>query len=94
MTLPDALTDIRAFPIALVMGAAYLFVMMRFGLVAIALASFILGLLSSFPITLETSAWYSGAGYTALVIFAAIVLYAFRFSLGGRPLLSPSRLDE
>jgi hypothetical protein len=94
MTLPDALTDIRAFPIALVMGAAYLFVMMRFGLVAIALASFILGLLSSFPITLETSAWYSGAGYTALVIFAAIVLYAFRTSLGGRPLIGTAQLDE
>ena len=68
--------------------------MMRFGLVAIALLSFVAGFLSSFPITFEASAWYSGAGYTALVIFAAIVLYAFRTSLGGRALLAAARLDE
>jgi hypothetical protein len=40
------------------------------------------------------SAWYSSYGFAALAIFAAIVLYAFRTSLGGRPLLAPSRLDD
>jgi len=46
------------------------------------------------PMTLDTSAWYAGYGYTALAIFAAIVLFAFRFSLGGRPLLASSHLDD
>jgi hypothetical protein len=47
-----------------------------------------------FPITLDASAWYSGYGYLALSIWAAIVLYAFRTSLGGRPLLASSHLDD
>jgi hypothetical protein len=92
--LPDSLIDIRVFPIGLVLNAVLLFVMMRFGLVAVTLAAFVSNLLASFPITLEASAWYSGAGYTALAIFAAIVLYAFRTSLAGRPFLGPSRLDD
>jgi hypothetical protein len=44
--------------------------------------------------TLDASAWYAGYGYAVLAVFAAIVLYAFRTSLGGRPLLAPSRLDD
>jgi hypothetical protein len=47
-----------------------------------------------FPITLDVSAWYSGTGYAALAVFAAIVLYSFRTSLGGRSLLSASHLDD
>ena len=46
------------------------------------------------PSTLDASAWYAGYGLAALAIFAAIVLYAFRTSLGGRPLLASSRLDD
>jgi hypothetical protein len=46
------------------------------------------------PITLDASAWYAPYGYAALAIIAAIVLYAFRTSLGGRPLLAPSPIDD
>ncbi len=30
----------------------------------------------------------------SIAIFVALVLYAFRFSLGSRPLLAPSSLDD
>jgi hypothetical protein len=32
--------------------------------------------------------------YVSLAILAAIVLWAFRTSLGGRPLIAASHLDE
>jgi hypothetical protein len=47
-----------------------------------------------FPITLYASAWHSGIGYSALAVLAVMVLYAFRTSLGIRPLLAPSHLDD
>jgi hypothetical protein len=40
------------------------------------------------------SACYARYGYFALAIFAAIVLYAFYTSLGGRPLIAAPQLDE
>jgi predicted Ser/Thr protein kinase len=77
-----------------VLLALYLFLLMRFGLVAGAFSYFVNRIFSEFPATLDTSAWYFGYGFAAVAIFAVIVLYAFRFSLGGRPLLAPSHLDD
>jgi hypothetical protein len=51
-------------------------------------------LFNTVPATLDTSAWYFGTGLGALAVLAVIVLYAFRTSLGGRPLLAPSHLDD
>ena len=83
-----------SFAIFLVIGACYFFVLMRFGLVAVGFIQVSLYVFIGFPITLSFSAWYSGYGYAALAIFAAVVLYAFRTSLGGRPLLAPSHFDD
>ena len=82
------------FALSLVSNALILLVLMRFGLVAYALYFFTSFFIGAFPLTLDASAWYSHAGFAALAIFAAIVLYAFRYSLGGRPLLATSRLDD
>jgi hypothetical protein len=46
------------------------------------------------PLTLDVSSWYARCSFTAVAIFAAIVLYAFRTSLGGRPIFGTPRLDE
>ena len=67
---------------------------MRFGIVSVVFFIFFLRLFLDFPVTLDTSAWYSGYGYAALAILAAIVLYAFRYSLGGRPISGTLRLDD
>jgi hypothetical protein len=48
----------------------------------------------TFPMPLDASSWYAGFGYAALAILAAIVLYSFRTSLGGRPLISAPHLDD
>jgi serine/threonine protein kinase len=78
----------------MVVFALLLFLLMRFGLVALALAFFTLLLRATTPITFDASAWYSGYGFATLAIFGVIVLYAFRTSLGGRPLLATSHLDD
>ncbi len=93
-SLPDGLSNIWLFPIVLVLVSIYLFVLMRFGLVAVALTMFLSGFFQIFPTTLDTSAWYSDVGFAALAILAVIVLYAFRTSLAGRPLFGTPRLDE
>ncbi len=72
----------------------YLFVLMRFGLLAIAVGTMVGVISGYFPASLDVSAWYAGYGYAALALFAAIVIYAFRTSLGGRPLLASSRFDD
>jgi serine/threonine-protein kinase len=82
------------FAAALIGSALWFFVLMRFGLIAATFLLFASISIRQLPTTLESSAWYAGYGYLALAILAAIVLYAFRTSLGGRPLLAPSRLDD
>jgi hypothetical protein len=86
--------NILSFAGLLVLWAPLLFVLMRFGLIGGILYLFPTYIFSRFPITLDTSAWYSRYGFAALAILAAIVLYAFRTSLGGRPLLASSHLDD
>jgi serine/threonine protein kinase len=78
----------------LIFGILMFVTITRFGLVGCSFGLFATYLLSRSPATLETSAWYAPYGYAALVFLAAIVLLAFRYSLGGRPLLAPSHLDE
>ena len=78
----------------LIVLALIIFVLMRFGLVAVGFLVFIVSIWYQFPMPPDASAWYFPYGFAALAIFAIIVLYAFRTSLGGRPLLAPSRLDD
>jgi hypothetical protein len=39
------------------------------------------------PMTFRSSVWYSSVGFAALAVVAAIALYGFKTSLGGRRLL-------
>ncbi len=65
--------------------------LMRFGLVSFMSAFFFaVELLGNQPVTLDFSTWYAGSTLTALGAGAGVLLYAFRASLGGRPLLAES----
>ncbi len=62
---------------------------MRFGLVAfISTFFFAVELLGDQPVTLDFSTWYAGSTLTALGAGIGLLLFAFRVSLGGRPLLA------
>ena len=68
--------------------------LIRFGVLAAIIVLFADAVINKIPMFWNPSAWYSDYGYAAVAILAAIVLYAFRTSLGGRPLLAPSHLDD
>jgi serine/threonine-protein kinase len=68
----------------LVLSAFLVFLLIRFGLVALIVALFVWGRFNQSPVTLDTSAWYAGIGYASLVVIALAAFYGFRTSLGGR----------
>jgi hypothetical protein len=96
LSLWQTLSNPSAFTVTLhlLLSALFFVVLMRFGLVAAAFCAFVNVIQTGFPMTFDTSAWYAGYGYAALGVLAVIVLYAFRMSLGGRPLLATSHLDD
>ena len=60
------------------------FVLVRFGLVATFALVFMRTLLTYTPLPLDPSRWYFGGSLLALAVGAALVVYAFRISLGPR----------
>jgi serine/threonine-protein kinase len=68
--------------------AAVGFFMIRFGLVSFMAAFFFASeLLGGQPFTLDFSTWYAGSTLTAMATGVAVLLFAFRTSLGERKLL-------
>ena len=66
--------------------AALLFVLLRFGLLAVIIALFYITLLENYPITADVNAWYAGASFFALGIASILALYGYLISVRGRPL--------
>ncbi len=81
-------------PFVVAAVAILLFLLMRFGLLALGIALFIDNVFNVFPITLRPSAWYSSIGFAALFVVAVLTLYGFRTSLSGRPLLEMTRVGD
>ena len=68
--------------------------MTRYGLVALAVALFAQLALSSFPVTLNFSAWYAGIGLAPIVAVLAVAVFAFYTSLGGQKVFQGSLLED
>jgi type IV secretory pathway VirB3-like protein len=68
------------------------FVMLRFGLVALIASSFVYELMILFPITPDFGVWYAGASIFALLSVAATAAFAFHSALAGRPLFGDAEL--
>lgn len=74
--------------LALIVGGALrTFALVRIGLVAFIVDAFVWTLFISSPMTLQTSAWYSSAGYVSLGVVGAMAVYGFKTALAGRPVL-------
>jgi len=69
--------------------AGLLFVLLRFGLLALVFALFYMLLLSTYPLTYDVSAWYFDSSLFALGIAAALAVYGYYVTMAGRPLLNP-----
>src|SRR5579862_676790 len=77
---------------AAVRTALVVFVMLRFGLLALIAASFTAVLMILFPITADFSVWYAGASLFAVLSVIALAAFGFHASLAGRPLFGDADL--
>ncbi len=93
-SLINAPGNLWAFLIILVLCPVFFIVLIRFGILPAIIALFVDACIHRFPVILESPKWYSGYSYATLLILATVILYAFRTSLGGRPILGTPRLDE
>ncbi|MGA7931000.1 MAG: hypothetical protein WCA20_34035 [Candidatus Sulfotelmatobacter sp.] len=69
------------------------FVMIRFGLLALVVNALVYNILN-YPLTTQGSAWYAGISLTGILLMAAITFYGFYTSLGGRPLFGGAALED
>jgi protein kinase-like protein len=68
-------------------AALTFYILLRYGLVAVAVSLFVIELLSGFPLTLDFSKWYAGSSLLALGTVLALAVLGFREALAGRAVL-------
>jgi serine/threonine-protein kinase len=79
--------------IAVQFGAAVV-ILLRFGVLPMAVAVFISDALERAPLTTDFSSWYAGSMFVSLAIVLAITLWSFRATLGSRKLLTGDFLEK
>jgi serine/threonine-protein kinase len=67
-------------------AAVTLFVLLRFGMLALVFMEFFLLFFSFYPVTTDFTAWYAGTADFAAALGAALILYGLKTSLAGQPL--------
>jgi hypothetical protein len=82
------------FPMALGLAALMLTVLLRFGLLALAVSQFTILFLMSFPYTFDFSMWYTGRSLFGLLVILALALFGFRTALAGKPIFGSAALDD
>jgi hypothetical protein len=72
---------------------AYLWILRRFGLVALTVLCFVDQLADQAPLTTPLTAWYTEGGMIGMVAIVAMALYGFHVSRAGKPLFAPGALE-
>jgi len=78
----------------LIFSGLAVFVMIRFGLLALVANFLVYGILQNFPLTTQGSTWYAGISLAGILLIAALASYGFNTSLGGRPVFGGAVLEE
>jgi len=81
-------------PFAAVSALLLIWLLYRYGLLAVISALFILHLMIFFPITSDFSAWYAGDYILAIIVALALVVFGFYTSLAGQPLFRGALPDD
>jgi hypothetical protein len=69
-------------------------ILKRFGLLTLVVGLVIQNILQVFPLTTHFSRWYASAGLAGIFVIAAVGVYSFYMSLGGKPLFTVAALDN
>jgi hypothetical protein len=82
------------FPVTAIQVALWLFLLIRFGLLAFAIRYMESGLLTSIPITPRASDWYAGRSLFVLLFIVGLAVYGFRTALAGRAVFGNLAVDD
>ncbi len=74
-------------PLMILMTAVWIWMMMRYGLLALAVNFYVMVVLETAPITTDLSAWYAVSAVPALLVVGGIAVYGLVVALAGRSLL-------
>jgi serine/threonine-protein kinase len=75
-------------------SAVTLFVLLRFGMLALVFTEFFLLFFSAYPVTTDFDAWYAGMAAFGAALCVGLILYGLKTSLAGQPLLRHSLLGD
>jgi len=78
----------------ILVAAALVFVLLRFGLVALLTLTFVANATMRLPITLNPSDWYIDRSVIVLLCFSALAVYGFHASFGGHSIFGHKLLDD
>jgi serine/threonine protein kinase len=79
---------------AAIVWLSIIWVLRRYGLVALVVGLVVQNVLIVFPVTSHLSRWYASPGLTGIAAIAVLAIYGFRTALAGQPLLSGAVLDK
>ncbi len=78
----------------LITNGLTVFLLIRFGLLAVVAAEVFNDFLGTFPLTTQVSSWYAGMSLAGILLIAAMAFYGFYTSLGGRPVFGGGTVLE
>jgi serine/threonine-protein kinase len=81
------------FAVGLIIATATIWVFLRFGLLALVVCNFFNHFLT-FPLTLDSSAWYAGTSLFLLLVLVALAVFGFRTATAGQPLFTGAGLED
>lgn len=73
--------------VGILVAILLLFVLLRLGFVATVMAFFVRNLSEHIPLSLDFAAWSAQNGFLIFIVLVSLMVYGFRCSLGGRPLI-------
>ena len=81
-------------PVVLVSAGVYLFVLIRFGLLAMVFMQFFYLCFAAYPVTYNFTAWHAGATIFMLAVVGALLAFGFHTSLAGQKLFTGSLVED
>lgn len=79
-------------PLTAIMIATWIGLMMRYGLLTLAVSFFVTGLAGNIPLTTNMAAWYAPPALPGILVIAALAIFGLGAALGRRPLLGGTAL--
>jgi hypothetical protein len=81
-------------PLSVCAAGVYLFVLIRFGLLALVFMQFFSLSFTAYPVTSDLTAWHAGSTIFMLALTAALLAFGFHTSLAGQKLFSGSLVED